>query len=923
MSKFERDSEPERRKKSRLYFFLLLLVFLPRSQKALSLIEENPSPLIAKVLVWVNGQEDKGEIRQLVSIKEGDSYSLKNVTQVIRQLFKTGLFSDVQVAKNGEEKLELEFFLTRKLFTRKVIFSGDVGISGKKLREGIYSLRADSFFSEDKLQKAIQEFKEVLKGEGYFHPEIRASTEKDEKKSSIDVLFEINSGERFVLKQIAFKGEVLVPEAELKEKMESKEGNAYIPSLLDRDLTRLKEMYNLMGFQRAEVEVEERNINEQAKSVSLSLKVTPQEKIQIIIKGAKVPLSLVKPIWEERIFEEWGLIEGEAQILAYLRKKGYIFSTVNSSIERADSEIHVVHEVSAGQKYKIQGISFEGLKYFVPSELKRELGIVEKVPFLSWIDGERLFELPREIEIFYKSHGFSNTKVNLNFIKKDKKVDAIFSIEEGTQQKIKNISISGASLFSAETLLAQMTSFEGGPFFQPDVQKDREKLENFYLDQGVRGTEIEVKIENAGEDLFSLIFTVKEGGKIRIDKVIITGNIVTEKGTILKELKIREGEYAFQEKILETKRGLERLGIFSEVRMEEIPVSPEAENLVINLREGDRNYASLGVGLETKNEPRTFEVWDNVIRLRGTAEFIRSNIFGRASQLSFVAQASLKEKRGVVSWEQPYFFGIPIQTYLNAWLEREERKSFGYDRRGVSLTGIKSISESLIFLTTLRWARTTLYYLEISESEIDRQYFPFSATSLSGSIIWDRRDDTFNPAKGSFFSVVAEWAYPLFKAESDFLKTFIKYQHFFPVFSRLNFSSTARLGLGKGRMPIHERFFGGGSNSFRGEEFDELGPKDPNSLQPIGGKALFLLNFELRFPLVSAFKYLSGAIFYDKGNVFAKRSQFSLESLQDAVGIGIRYRTPLGPLRFDLGWNLDSPEGKRKPLAFITIGNVF
>ena len=513
--------------------------------------------------------------------------------------------------------------------------------------------------------------------------------------------------------------------------------------------------------------------------------------------------------------------------------------------------------------------------------------------------------------------------MDLNFNMDGNKIKALFYIEEGSQEKIKTISLKGGSLFKPDELLKQIRSFAGGPFFRPNIQRDVERLENFYLEQGVRGTEIKPTIRKVRKDRYSLLFDIKEGKRVKIGKILIMGNVITNKGTILRELRVKEGNYAYYQSIRETKTRLEKLGVFTEVKIEEVLTSPEKENLIISLREGERNYISLGIGLETKNEPQTFAVWNNVIRPRGTAELIRSNIFGRAFQLSRVGQFSIKEKRGVISWEQPYFFGLPLQTYLNAWLEREERKSFSFDRRGISFTAIKSISKNKMFLSTLRWARTTLFNLQISESEIDRQHSPFSASSVSGSFIWDRRDDPFNPEKGSFFSFVLEWAYPLFKAESSYLKNFIKYQNFLPVFPGITLSSTFRLGLGRGNMPIHERFFGGGSNSFRGEEFDELGPKDPDSLNPVGGKALLLLNFELTFPFLPSFRDLFGTFFYDKGNVFAKRKNVGLASLQDALGVGIRYRTPLGPIRFELGWNLDAPEGEKKVLAFITIGNVF
>lgn len=219
-----------------------------------------------------------------------------------------------------------------------------------------------------------------------------------------------------------------------------------------------------------------------------------------------------------------------------------------------------------------------------------------------------------------------------------------------------------------------MTLREGSPYFQPNLQRDVERLETFYLNRGVRGTRVSVRTDSPDPESYALTFEISEGRPVHVEKIIIAGTVVTKMSTVLKEMAIREGDPAAYDAILQTKRNLERLGIFSEVRVEEIPVAPDAENLVLNLREGERNYASIGVGLETKTEPRSLAVWNNALRLRGTAEISRSNLFGTASQLSFVSQLSIKETRGVLSWEQPYFFGLPIRTYVSAWLEREEEE---------------------------------------------------------------------------------------------------------------------------------------------------------------------------------------------------------------------------------------------------------
>jgi len=919
MLRFIKDSN------SRVRFFSVLMttIVFVLPLNSFPHAERISLPFVSKIIIKVNGQESGEGIEEMLSVKEGEAFSLKKTTDSVKNIFKTGHFSDIQVLKEGEQDVQLTFLLTRRLFTRNIFFTGERVVPKRKLRESLNSIRKDTAFSEEKLNKAQEEIREVLRRRGYFQAEISPSVERDLESYSAYVFFEISPGERYIIKKIDFAGDILLSKDRLKKEMKSREGDVYIPVRVEEDILKLKEIYHSLGYQQAEVNIGGERIDDKEGCVYLTLEVNPYKKIEITVKGAQVPLSLLRPIWEEKIFEEWGLAEGEAKIISYLRKKGYLFPHVDSSIQSVDNEIRVIHDVIPGERYRIQDISFEGSKYFTSSQLQEELEIAKKIPFFSWVDGERLFELPWEIEILYSTHGFPQTMVDLNFIKQEKEVKAVFIIEEGQQTTVERISFAGNSFFTAEQLLEQIGSFERGPFFLPNVQKDIEKLETFYLNQGIRRTEIIANLERKEGGLVILDFIISEGEKIKIERIVITGNKVTRRNTILKEIRIKEGDYAYYESIVETRRRLERLGVFSEIKIEEVPISPGKENLVISLREGDRNYASLGIGLETKSEPYTFAIWNAVVRPRGIAEYIRGNILGTASQLSFVAQVSPKETRGVISLEQPYLFGLPWRASWNAWAEQEERKSYSYERRGISLTAIRPASQNLTFLTTLRWARTVLFDLEIEESEVDRQNQPYSASSISGSFIWDRRDDSFNTERGSFLSFVSEWAYPIFQAESDYLKNFIKHQQFFPLFSGFSLSSTARLGLATGEIPIHERFFAGGSNSFRGERFDELGPKDPSTSKPVGGNAMLLFNFEFTFPLLSAVKDLYGAVFYDKGNVFPEIRDINLASLDDAVGFGIRYRTPLGPIRFELGWNLDVPKEERKPLVFITIGNVF
>jgi len=903
----------------------VFVLFLPTSELHAQMLQA--TPLISEINLKIDEMPGGPEMRNLIPMEEGEVYSLKRITESIRQIYQTGLFSDVQVLKEGDQDIKLTFLLTRKLLIRKIDFISGTGIPRKRLVKNLYALKQGGSYSGDNLDRAVEEIREILSREGFFQAEIEPVVEQNSQVPEVNISFVIHSVKRYTIGKIDFTGNLIISEKELRKKMRTKEGKEFVPSDLEADMEQIKQSYRNLDYQRAEVLVAEQRFDDAKEQVFFVIQVRPQEKIEITVIGADVPLDLLKPIWEAQIFEEWGLREGDAKIINYLRNKGYIFATVNSSVQYEDGLVRVIHRVSPGERYKIQKITFNGMEYFTSDQLKEELMLTGSFPLFQKVDGARLYELPQEVELLYKSQGFSETHVELTLDREGNKLKPILTIDEGRQNKIDSISIQGEDLLSEEVLFEKIGGVQGGPFFQPDVQKDIERLKRYYLNQGIRGTEIAAVVEQVQDNLYSVRFEIEEGQKIQIENIIITGYQTTKKNTISRELLLHEGDFARYDAIGETKRKLERLGIFTEVMIDEIPISSERINLLVRVREGARNYASLGIGMETKSQPRTYAVWDYQFRPRGTAELIRNNIFGTAAQASLVGQLSFRETRGVFSWRQPYFFGLPMETYFNAWLEREARTSFTYEGSGISLTAVKPVSkkENMDFLATLRYARRIITELNIGTevSDIDRLFFPFSTTSISGSYIWERRDDPFNPTGGFFFSSVLEWAFPYFGTESDFWKTFNKFQIFAPVVPDVTFEATVRVGLAKGRVPIHERFFAGGSNSFRGTSFDELGPKDPESGKPVGGKALLLFNFELTFPIIPAFKNLYGTLFFDKGNVFARRKQVSLSGLRNALGLGLKYKTPIGPVRLELGWNLDPVLGEKSLIGFITIGNVF
>ena len=890
--------------------------------------QDAAGPTVVRVAVDVDGLPGEAGLLDLIPIRPGDAYSPRLVDQAVKQIFRTGLFADVRVLKSGEERVELVFALARNVFIDAVVFRGPKA-SAARLRDSLVSLRPGAFLQEDRIPQAAAEVGEGLRREGFFGATVACEVVRKPGHPNATLVFRASTWKRYTIGSLDIEWKAEIPGTALFKKMKTRVGQVYAPSLLAADLERLTAALGKEGYRRADVRLSGESFDDEKRRVDLRVEVLPQERIRIVVNGAKVPGRLLEPIWEERVFEEWGLAEGEARILSHLRRKGYLYAAVSGRIERTPDELFIIHDVDPGPKTKIEAVGFKGLTAYSELDMKTRLAVREGIPFFALLSYDRLFSIPREIEGFYKENGYADVQVRLDLVKFKAGVRAVFDIREGVRTTVEAIRLDGASLFPAEAVAAELVSRAGGPHYPPNIQRDVGQIEAYYLNRGVRGTEVAARVEPSGENRVTIVYELREGEKVSVRNIFVTGNRTTRNGVIRKELRVEKGGEADYSKVQETKRRLERLGIFSDVRVDEVQTGPGEEVVVVTVREGEKNYAGAGLGFESLNRlTGSLAAWPNDFRPRGTGEYIRSNVFGLGAQVGVLGQLSTSERRAVASWNQPYLFGLAMPTTLLAWVEREVRKAFTFDRRGVSLSTIKGLRKARLLLASLSLTRTNLFDIDLENppEDIDRQFLTYSAALASVSLSWERRDDTLNPTRGFFFGVTGEWGFPVFGMESDYQKIFVKSQLLRPLSKVFNLGLTARLGVGNGLRNLPERFFAGGSNTFRGEEFEMLGPLDATSLEPFGGEAVVLVNAELAIAVIPSWKELRLASFFDLGNVYASVNDFQPFDLRGAAGAGIRYRTPLGPVRLEIAWKLwgmDAQDKKGKPLVFLTIGNVF
>jgi outer membrane protein insertion porin family len=884
--------------------------------------------VVDRIVIRVDGQPGEAGLADLIPIKPGDAFSPRLVDQAVKQIFRTGLFADVKVTRQGEERIELVFDLVRNVIVDAVRFRGTKA-SSARLLEGLTAQRPGVFLREDRLAEATAEVREALRREGYFDAVVVCDVRRKPGASTADLVFRATDWRSYRIGGLEVEWKADIPERDLLKKMKSKIGDVYAPSRLEADFQALSQGLDRAGYRRAEVRLAGESFDQERRRVDLVIEIVPSEKITIVVNGAKVPARLLEPIWQERVFEQWGLAEGEARILNYVRRKGYVFATVQSRVEKGRDEIRIVHDVTPGEKFKIVGVEFRGNSAFSSLDLKNQVAASKGVPLFELISYDRLFTIPRAVETLYRENGFADVLVRMDLVREAAGVRAVFDIQEGPRTTIEAVRIDGAALISAPTLARDLLSRQGGPYFPPNVQRDVGQIESAYLNAGIRGTDVVSRVEPLPDHRVSLVFEITEGTLVTVKDVFVTGNRATRRSVLDREIRIERGEPADYSLVQDTKRRLEALGIFSEVRVDEVATSSSDEVVVVTVREGERNYAGFGLGFETQSQlAGSLADWPNDFRPRVQGEYIRSNVFGTGAQVGLVGQISTIERRAVGSWTQPYLFGRAMPTTFIAWTEREKRESFTLDRRGVSLSAFKGLSHSRLLLGSLSLTRTSLLDVDLNNlpPDIDRRFLPYSAALVSVSMSWERRDDTLNPTNGQFFSTVGEVGLPLFGTESDYQKIFLKAQVFRPLTSGLNFGLTGRVGLGNGLIHVPERFFAGGSNTFRGEEFEMLGPLDPSTLKPYGGEAVVLINAELTVLPFPAWKAFRLATFFDLGDVYEKIADMQPFDLLGAAGAGLRYRTPLGPVRLEIAWKLwgfDVQDRKGHPLIFLTIGNIF
>jgi len=439
------------------------------------------------------------------------------------------------------------------------------------------------------------------------------------------------------------------------------------------------------------------------------------------------------------------------------------------------------------------------------------------------------------------------------------------------------------------------------------VARDRNALLGAYRDAGYAQAEVTPEA-TLSEDRrqADVVLHVKAGPRLSVDHVVVAGLERTEEEVVRREMTVREGGPLGQQQVIESQRRLGALGLFQRVSVAEIdPESSGQRTLLVSAEEAPLTTVAYGIGYSEND------------LLRGSLEVTRRNLFGMDRTLSAFARLSFRGSRFLTTFREPYFLGRRQEMFASGFREEGERPFFDFVRYGGLLQTARALSPRWSLIVRGGYQRVHVFNV-INPGQVSREFGNYAVAGPSSSVVNDTRDDPLEPHRGRFLSADVEYSDKHFGGDT-FVKGFVQASGFERLTSRLVLALNARLGLARTIgleesifLPRAERFYAGGDYSLRGFSLD--------SVLPSGGNALVLGSAELR---IDAGRYIAAAVFSDVGNVFPLVSDLDLRDLRYTAGVGLRYKSALGPLRVDWGYKLDRRPGESAYHVHLTIGHAF
>ncbi|MEX2264833.1 MAG: BamA/TamA family outer membrane protein [Bryobacteraceae bacterium] len=902
------------------------------------------------------------KLEEITPLAVNQILRLSEVTAAIDRLWLTGRYSDLAVRAQpvGDDAVILRFVTEPAWFISAVRARGVPEPPNRGRLENTTRLELGTRFNEEKLQTALGNLYSLLRADGFYEAVISHELQRRPATQEIDITFRVNAGPRARFATPIVTGSPGRPAGEVAS-MAGWERFWFLPGYkhvkqarVRRGLGRIRTAYQKDQRLMARVTLEKMHYDPASQTATPTIHVEEGPQVEITTVGAGVSkrkLRELVPVFHEQTVDRDLLLEGARNIVDYLQEQGYFRAQADFRQEALSADhMRIVYIIERGPRYRVARVEVAGNRYFDDQSIEERLSIRE-AGFLRFRHGlfseQHLRQDTEAITNLYRANGFLDVEVNTivdeNYLGRSSELAVSFQIDEGPQWLVESLDLQGVRPENREAVLALLQSAPGQPFSDFNIAIDRESVLNYYHNNGYPEAEFVSSAERAaGRRRGLLRYEVREGRRQDVRDVLIGGLETTRPELVHNRILLEPGDPL---SLLDMIRGQQRLydlGVFSKV--EAAVQNPEgiSRNKFVQyqLEEARKYSVRVGAGAQiarigTGRVDLTQPVGDPGFSPRLSFDVTRFNFRGLGHSIGMQARVSNLQRRGLLTYGVPHFRGNEAfnLSFTGLYDDSRDVRTFAARRR----EGTVQLGQRLSRANALQY-RFTYRRVSVTDVQINPQLIPILTQPAriglaSVSFVQDRRDNPTDATRGIFTTLDGGLSSKVFGSQTDFFRPVVSNATYHAVGEDVTFARHVTFGwinnFGGAEIPLPERFFSGGGVSNRAFPVNQAGPRDLVTGFPIGGNAVLNFQNELRFPLILG--NVRGVLFHDFGNVFSDLGSVSFRVRQrditdfnymiHGVGFGIRYGTPIGPLRVDLAYAINPPrffgfQGTREQLLF-------
>ena len=893
------------------------------------------------------------ELTRLLPLKTGSKLRMDDVRDAIKKLYATGRFADVSIdASEDGPGAALKISTELNYFISGVNITGDREPPNRSQLITASKLDLGVLFVESDLDQAIANMQEKLRVNGLYNATIQHRVDLRPETEEANVYFDLDSGYRARFDGIDLEGQFnRLTDKEIKATgWHSGIGPIRLPgwrevteSRVQTGLEKLRKDFQKGDRLEAKVTLDKLDYHSETNTVTPYLTIDTGPIVEVRTTRTKVSgghLRELVPIYQERTVDRSLLVEGQRNLAEYFRSKGYFDAKVDFTEQNPEPNRTLIdYNITSGDRHKLKHIGITGNHYFDYATL-RERMYLQTASLLRRRYGlfsERLLQQDEDnIADLYRANGFPDVMVmhlpvQDNYLGERGSLAVEIHVIEGPQWLVNQMTIEGVPAEDEAYLRSIVRSTEGQPYSAANIAADRDSILGYYYNNGYPDAQFESSQDPAGPNRVNLHYKVTPGERQYVRGVLVRGLETTKPSLVAERISVAPGDPISQSQIAQSQQKLYDLGIFSKVQTAlQNPEGKEEQKYVLFHLDEARKYSfNFAVGAELARIGGGINSLDYPAGTTGFSPRVsvgisRLNFLGLGHIVSLQTQVSTIRQRAVASYTVPQFEGHEklALTFSALFDDSNDVRTFAARRWEGTVQLAHKLSRANTFQYRYTFRRVTLdpNSLKITPQLIPLLSQPVRVGLIGSTFIQDRRDDPVNSHRGMLNTVDLGYAYKGFGSQTDFTRMLVRNATYYPIGREIVLARSLQFGYiqrwgGLSEIPLSERFYSGGASTDRAFPDNQAGPRDTLTGFPIGGSALFFHSTELRFPLIG--DNIGGVLFHDMGNVYSDVTNISFRfrqrNLQDfdymvhSIGFGIRFRTPVGPIRADFSFSPNAP----------------